>query len=182
MNKILLVVDMQNDFITGPLGSDEAVEIVPMVARKVDLNLRSGVSVWFTMDTHWDDDYLSSREGKYLPIKHCIEGTEGHKIHPEIYKFINEINPTLVKEKYDFAVDWWYEVHERGSHIIFADIIEIVGLCTDICVVSNALVLRQVCKDIPIVVDASCCAGTTPEKHKAALEVMKSCQIEVVNE
>ena len=182
MNKILLVVDMQNDFITGTLGTDEAAKIVPMVARKIDHNLRCGASVWFTMDTHYDDDYLSSREGYYLPIKHCIKGTEGHRIHPEICKFINGTNSTLIKEKHDFAVDWWYEVYERCSHIVYADSIEIVGLCTDICVVSNALVLRQVCKDLPIVVDASCCAGTTPEKHKAALEVMKSCQIEVVNE
>lgn len=172
MNKILIVIDMQNDFIYGPLGTPEARAIVPNVVKKVEEY--NPEDVYYTMDTHYSD-YLETLEGIKLPIKHCIYKTDGWRI-------INELPDKIFKdddpiEKFTFGVKDWIPYLNDG----FSEI-EIVGVCTDICVVSNALILRAHFPNIKITVDASCCAGSTPEKHKAALEVMKSCQIDVIGE
>lgn len=173
MKKILIVVDMQNDFITGVLGSAEAQAIVPNVVEKV--KNWDGLMV-FTRDTHFPD-YMETLEGQKLPVPHCIYQTEGWSIIDELK---NVVHPsTLVIDKFTFGFEDWRKT--LGDFGVDAEF-ELCGLCTDICVVSNALALRMFYPNSKITVDASCCAGVTPEKHKAALEVMKSCQIEVINE
>lgn len=172
MRKILIVVDMQNDFVTGSLGSAEAQAIVKKVAEKVaswDPN-----NLYFTRDTHYPD-YLATLEGEYLPVEHCIKGTDGWQIIDILLPYIEEDSQIIDKETFGY---------ENWAHMYFGyePEFELVGLCTDICVVSNALALRMFYPNSKITVDASCCAGVTPEKHAAALEVMKSCQIEVINE
>ena len=167
--KTLIVIDMQNDFISGSLGTKEAQAIVPNVKKKIEEYKSRGNEIIFTRDTH-QSDYLETNEGKLLPIKHCINGTYGWIIADEVnypeYKHIN---------KRTFGYTFWNYEEEFEE-------IEIVGLCTDICVISNALILKAQFPGIAITVDANCCAGTTPERHRAALEVMKSCQINVIGE
>lgn len=170
MRKLLIVVDMQNDFITGSLGTPEAQGIVPKVKAKIEKYKANGDDIIFTRDTH-SADYLESQEGKLLPVKHCIDGTWGWIVADEVnYPEYDCI------DKHSFGYEYW------NSWVINSNIyrqIELVGLCTDICVVSNALILKAMFPEMPIIVDANCCAGTTPEKHIAALETMKSCQIAV---
>jgi nicotinamidase-related amidase len=174
MRKILIVVDMQNDFVTGSLGSAEAQAIVPNVVEKVrtwDPN-----NLYFTLDTH-HSNYKETLEGKYLPVEHCVWGTNGWKLIDELFSYVEEDSQLI--DKYTFGFEGW----GRKYFDDYDDVeFELVGLCTDICVVSNALALRMFYPNAKITVDASCCAGVTPEKHLAALEVMKSCQIEVINE
>ena len=170
--KVLIVVDMQNDFIDGSLGTLEAQAIVPRVAAKIRQYKQDEEFVVYTLDSH-TDDYLDTNEGKHLPIKHCIVGTEGWQLPAEVdYLYTGHIM------KPSFGYDKWREFFADK----FVEEIELVGLCTDICVVSNALILKAIFPEIKISVDASCCAGTTPENHAAALTVMKSCQIEVTGE
>lgn len=172
MKKTLIVVDFQNDFVYGPLGTPEAEAIVANVEHKIDMYRKAGYPVIFTKDLHWPN-YLDTHEGKRLPVPHCmISDTKGKElvITPEWGE--------LVINKSTFGYTGWACSSKYGV----PDLIEIVGVCTDICVVSNALILRSEYPEVDIVVDASCCAGTTPEKHKAALEVMKSCHIDIVNE
>ena len=170
MKKVLIVVDMQNDFIYGPLGTKEAQAIVPKVKEKIEEYNTRGDLVIFTRDTH-TNNYLETNEGKYLPIEHCIKYTEGWKIIDEISHFGDHIF-----NKDTFGYHRWFTL----AGIKGLSEIEMVGVCTDICVISNALILKMEFPEANIIVDATCCAGTTPEKHAAALEVMKSCQIEVI--
>ncbi len=175
MQEILVVVDMQNDFVTGPLGTPEARTILPKVAEKVK-NFPG--RVLFTRDTH-EENYLESREGKVLPVPHCIRGTRGWEICPEL--------ETLRKEepvdKPTFGSTGLGEVlraaDQYGEKI---GKITLVGVCTDICVISNALLLRAFLPEAEIAVDAACCAGVTPESHQTALRAMKACQITIENE
>lgn len=175
MKKTLIVIDMQNDFITGVLGSEEAVAILPNVKRKIDEYVASGNDVIFTCDTH-DEKYLETSEGKHLPVPHCIEGTHGWEIVDGLCR-----PGDMIITKPSFAwVDWWTL---KGTHgFKNCDEIEIIGVCTDICVISNALFLKAYFPEINITVDASCCAGVTPESHAAALLTMKSCQINIIGE
>ena len=145
MRKILVVIDMQNDFIDGSLGTKEAQQIVPRVVEK--MKEYDPWNIYLTRDTHYEN-YLDTQEGRNLPVEHCIEGTG-----------------ILMTERAQEALE-----------------IELVGLCTDICVVSNALLFKAAMPEAPITVDASCCAGVTPESHRHALETMKMCQIKVVND
>ena len=175
MQEILVVVDMQNDFVTGPLGTPEARTILPKVAEKVK-NFPG--RVLFTRDTH-EENYLESGEGKVLPVPHCIRGTRGWEICPEL--------ETLRKEepvdKPTFGSTGLGEVlraaDQYGEKI---GKITLVGVCTDICVISNALLLRAFLPEAEIAVDAACCAGVTPESHQTALRAMKACQIAIENE
>lgn len=171
MRKILIVIDMQNDFIDGALGTKEAVEIVPAVVKKI--NAYDQENIYATRDTH-PENYLDTQEGKYLPVEHCIKGTEGWQIRPEVGRNILESH---IFDKPTFGST---ELAEKMRHIAENDELEIelVGLCTDICVVSNALLLKAVLPQTKISVDPACCAGVTPEKHEAALETMRSCQIQ----
>lgn len=169
--KVLIVIDMQNDFISGTLGTPEAQAIVPNVKKKIEEYKSRGDEIIFTRDTH-RVNYLETNEGKHLPVEHCINGTWGWIIADEVnypeYKHINKPN---------FGYPLWniYLEDDIGD-------IEIVGLCTDICVVSNALILKAIFPEANITVDAGCCAGVTPESHKAALTTMKTCQINVIGE
>lgn len=169
--KTLIVVDMQNDFIDGALGTKEAVAIVPNVKKKIAEYIANGDTVLYTRDSH-DEDYMETNEGKHLPVKHCIIGTNGWKVADEV----ENINCEHI-DKPNFGWTGWYDYF---TELAMGDI-ELVGLCTDICVVSNALILKAMFPETNISVDASCCAGVTPESHKAALLTMKMCQIEVTN-
>ena len=168
--KTLIVVDCQNDFISGALGTKEAQAIVPNVKKKIKEYANRGDDIIFTRDTHFNN-YLETNEGKRLPVKHCIEGTHGWQIADGL-----DVPDCFYIDKPSFGWMFWnmYNMHDAD--------IEIIGLCTDICVVSNALILKATFPDANITVDASCCAGVTPESHKAALLTMKMCQINIVGE
>lgn len=170
MRDTLIVIDMQNDFIDGSLGSSEAKAIIPNVKKKIEDYRKAGKEIIFTRDTH-KENYLDTYEGKHLPVEHCIEYTNGWEISSDI-----GFNPDEDAQINKGTFGWtdWSDL-ELNS-------VEICGLDSDVCVISNALIIRAQFPKIDITVDASCCAGVTPEKHKAALEVMKSCQIEVINE
>ena len=172
MSKILIVIDMQNDFIDGALGTPEAVAITPAVHKKVNDYRAKGNRIIFTRDTHFVN-YDKTLEGKHLPVPHCIAATKGWKITPGLF---NEETDDVI-QKHSFGYNRWSDFDFTDE-----DEIELVGLCTDICVVSNALILKATYPETEIYVDASCCAGTTPENHTAALQVMKSCQINVIGE
>lgn len=165
MKKTLIVVDMQNDFINMALGTKEAVAIVPDVKAKIEEYVKNGDEIIFTRDTH-SENYLETPEGKKLPVPHCIKGTKGWEIADGLY-----VEGCKIIDKPNFGwPDWKDEALED---------VEIIGLCTDICVVSNALIIKAVFPDASVKVDASCCAGVTPETHNAALATMKMCQIDV---
>ncbi len=178
--KILVVIDMQNDFIDGSLGTKEAVGIVPAVCAKIRTMAAEGAIIFATMDTH-SENYAVTREGRFLPVPHCIRGTDGWKIRREVRE---EMTDARIIEKYSFGSRELPNAIAETLQIKGIDPknaeIELVGLCTDICVVSNALILKAVFPETDISVDASCCAGVTAEKHLAALETMRSCQIEVI--
>ena len=187
--KILCLIDCQSSFIDGELGTPEAKAIVPKIVEKLDnYPDRSNTVILFTKDTHYDD-YMNTLEGKYLPVPHCIENTPGWSINREIKdavrtnRFLTYSSGEIIKSRI-YKNTFGSDVLERFLKEYKEKIeeIEFVGLCTDICVISNVLMSRMVLPNTKITVDASCCAGSTPEKHKAALEVMKSCQIEVTNE
>ena len=182
-NKVLVVVDMQNDFVTGALRNEEAIKIVPNVVKKIDQALKNDDVLIFTKDFHEDEDYLETEEGKNLPVKHCINDTEGMNIIPEIMAlFSNKEHCYTTFYKNTFgctglgnSLKYLNENTEPITEV------ELIGVCTDICVISNALLIKAFIPNVHIVVDASCCAGVTPESHKNALEAMKACQIEVIN-
>ncbi len=173
MHDILVVVDMQKDFVDGALGTKEAIAIVPQVCEYIK---QFDGDIFVTLDTH-SDDYMNTSEGENLPIPHCIKGTDGHKLDKNIllalenkrFEFIEKPTfgsvklPEIIKEKY-------------GSDIK----ITLIGICTDICVISNALILKANFPEAEISVIENCCAGVTPEKHGCAIETMKSCQIKVI--
>lgn len=172
MKKLLVVVDMQNDFVTGALGSQEAKAIVPKVEEKVARAVEAGVDVIFTKDTH-GEDYLETQEGRNLPVEHCIKGTEGWELIPELLPY--GAGRTTV-EKPTFGSVELAHLAARGQY----EEICLVGLCTDICVISNALLLKAALPETPIAVDSACCAGVAPESHRNALEAMKMCQIQII--
>lgn len=174
MKKILVVIDMQNDFIDGALGTPEAQAIVPNVKKKIEEYQNYGDRIIFTRDTHFKN-YLKTNEGKHLPVEHCIQDTYGWQISDKL----NQGEGYYIIDKTSFGYDDWNKCLVNFED--FTDI-EIIGLCTDICVVSNAMILKAYYPEINITVDASCCAGVTPETHKAALTTMKMCQINVINE
>ncbi len=173
MGKILVVIDMQKDFVDGSLGSKEAVAIVPNVVEKVK---NWDGEIYFTRDTH-QPDYMQTQEGKNLPVEHCIKGTEGWEIIPELRSFAE---PSMIWDKPTFGSIELARFLEEKANRGEIEAIEMVGLCTDICVVSNALLIKALMPEMPISVDASCCAGVTPQKHDAALETMRSCQVAVL--
>ena len=175
-SKILVVVDMQNDFITGPLGNEDTKGIIKNVIDKIDSfygENKNNAHIIFTKDTH-HDNYLDTLEGKNLPVPHCIDDTRGHDIIDELREYSRKI--TIIKKETFGSIDVLPEAIRECGEI---ESIELCGVCTDICVISNALILRAAFPNIPIEIDKCCCAGTTKEKHEAAIEVMKSCQINI---
>ena len=175
--RVLVVVDMQKDFVDGSLGSKEAVSIVPAVVKKArDFD----GTVLFTRDTH-GEDYMETQEGKYLPVAHCIRGTDGWELIPELEE-LKDSRKVQCFDKPAFGsvalAEALRAMYEAGE----LEAVELVGLCTDICVVSNALLIKAFMPELPVSVDASCCAGVTPESHLQALEAMKVCQIHIEND
>lgn len=167
---VLLVIDMQNDFINGALGTKEAEGIVNNVKKKIDTYRSLGETVIFTRDTHFLD-YLETAEGKKLPVPHCIKGSEGWKITSEI----NVLNDKIIDKPTFGSLELAEELDKYNVSSI-----ELIGLCTDICVISNAMIVKAKFPEVPISVDSSCCAGVTPESHENALKAMQMCQIEVI--
>ncbi len=171
MSEYLLVIDMQNDFIDGALGTDEAARIVPKVLAKIK---GFDGKVVFTRDTH-TEDYLDTEEGRNLPVRHCIKDSHGWQICDVLLPYCEKVidKPTFAsKELGEFLAD-----EEKMEHI---EKITLIGLCTDICVISNALFVKGFLPNAKIAVDSKCCAGVTPKSHETALEAMKACQIEII--
>lgn len=174
--RFLIVVDMQKDFIDGSLGTREAQAIVPAVIGRVRAARAAGETVIATLDTH-GEDYLHTAEGRKLPVRHCIRGSEGWQIPPEISDALGD---ALRLEKPTFGSVRLPQVVREAAGDAGALRIELLGLCTDICVVSNALLLKAHFPGAEVCVNRACCAGVTPEKHEAALETMASCQIDII--
>lgn len=169
--KVLCVIDMQNDFIDAALGTPEAVAILPKVKEKIALYRQNGDKVIFTRDTH-GEDYMQSLEGKNLPVPHCIKGSDGWQISSEL-----SVADSVIIDKHTFGS---YTLAEHISSLPDIEKIELIGLCTDICVISNAILIKAKMPETPICVDSACCAGVTPESHRNALNAMKMCQIEIL--
>lgn len=170
--KYLIVVDMQNDFIDGSLGTPEAVAIVPAVVDRIRAANREGYKIIATMDTH-DENYLDTAEGRKLPVRHCIRGTQGWQIADAVKAALGD---AVILEKPTFGSVRLPGLIEPAEDLT----IEFLGLCTDICVVSNALLVKAHFPEAKLSVNRACCAGVTPQKHDAALETMASCQIDVI--
>lgn len=168
MRKVIVVVDMQDDFIDGALGTKEAQAMLPRLVEKLE---REDALLVFTQDTH-GAGYLESQEGANLPVPHCIKPEKGWEIAPSLKPFVEK---AAVVEKPTFGSLELPKVIAR----LEPDAIELVGLCTDICVIANAMILKAAFPEVPISVDASCCAGVTPESHENALQAMKMCQVTV---
>lgn len=170
---VLVVVDMQNDFIDGALGSAEAVAVVPQVAAKIAAYRAMGAPIVFTRDTH-DAQYLSTAEGQHLPVVHCVKDSDGWQISAAL-----DTRGAVVVDKPTFGS---LTLPQTIAALDGVSGIELVGVCTDICVISNAMILKAAFPEWPITVDAACCAGVTPQSHQNALAAMKMCQIAVQNE
>lgn len=173
MKELLVVVDMQNDFVTGSLGTKEAQAIVGNVGKKIEEYMKKEAEIVFTRDTHLEN-YLETQEGKKLPVKHCIKGTEGWEIIPELSEYAEG---KKMFDKPSFGSMELAGYIRDGRY----DRVEFIGLCTDICVVSNVLLTKAYVPEMPVFVDASCCAGVTVESHKSALCTMEMCQAEIKN-
>ena len=181
MTDMLIVVDMQRDFISGSLGSAEARAIVPAVAARIRRAAEEGTQVVFTLDTH-DTDYMETREGRFLPVPHCIQGSEGWALEPEIAKECKRGMISFEKPTFGSTALMHHVAAAAGATGCVRGTglrVELSGVCTDICVVSNALLLKAALPEADILVDSALCAGVTPEKHAAALETLRSCQVEV---
>ncbi len=172
MSKVLVVVDMQNDFISGSLGTEQARAVVPAAVAKIRRYREEGGAILMTMDTH-GPDYLATQEGRNLPVEHCIRGTWGWQLNEEIAQAAGDARR--------------YEKDTFGSRELIQDLgrmepesVEFIGLCTDICVVSNVLGTKAWLPETPLAVDSACCAGVTPESHAAAIATMQSCQVQII--
>lgn len=170
MNKYLIVVDVQKDFVDGALGTLEAQAIIPRVKAKIAEYRANGGKVIFTRDTH-QKNYLETNEGKHLPVEHCIEGTDGW----QVYEGLTD-GDSVILNKPTFGYLGWRKYIEDSADLE----IELIGLCTDICVASNALILKAAFPEAVVSVDSTACAGVTPASHEAALNTMRMCQVEVV--
>lgn len=175
MKKVLIVIDMQKDFIDGVLGTKEAVIIVPKVINKIK---EFNGEVIYTRDTH-DEKYLESQEGTKLPVVHCVKGTDGWNLVSEIGELANK-SKSKIFDKPAFGSMEMVRYVESLCRVEEIEEIELVGVCTDICVISNAVLLKSAMPEVKIVVDSSCCAGVTPESHNNALNAMNMCQIEII--
>ena len=172
MKKALIVIDMQNDFIDGSLGTKEASQIVERVVNKIKSN-KGRVYLMATRDTH-ENDYLSTQEGERLPVEHCIRQTAGWQIEKRVAAALGEDTPVIDKPTFGSV-----ELAQKIASLPEIEEVELVGLCTDICVISNALLIKAFLPEVKVSVDAACCAGVTPQSHENALEAMRVCQIEI---
>ena len=169
--KILVVVDIQNDFVDGSLGTKEAENIIPYVKNKIENFVGE---IIFTMDSH-DENYLKTQEGKNLPIPHCIKNTEGWKIREGIYKENSKIFEKNCFASLDLG-KYLFELNQKEK----IESIELIGLCTDICVISNSMLIKSFLPEVEIIIDSKACAGVTVESHEKALAVMEICQIKII--
>ncbi len=176
MSKLLVVVDMQNDFITGSLGTKEAEQIVPNVVNKIETYRAEGNEIVYTRDTHMEN-YLETREGSNLPVVHCVKGTWGWELQGDIENTRREADRVFDKGTFGSTAlgEYVAEKFKKDSELE----VELVGLCTDICVISNAFLIKAFCPEIKIGVDAKCCAGVSVASHENALMAMKMCQVEI---
>ena len=197
MTDLLIVVDMQRDFVSGALGSEQARAIVPAVAARIQQAKAENTQVVFTLDTH-EENYMNTREGRFLPVPHCIRNTPGWALEPEIAQTcargmmsfekptfgstaLCEYVCTLAAEKGAVAGKGFHvELKARNTYEGPLEEIQLIGVCTDICVVSNALLIKAALPEADLTVNGALCAGVTPQKHEAALETMRSCQVEVL--
>ena len=175
MDKYLVVIDMQNDFLTGALKNDEGVQVIKYIKDKLD-HVDSDTHIIFTRDTH-QENYMSTEEGANLPVPHCIENTQGWEITSELAHYVDKKN---VFNKNTFGSKELAQFFEGKEGDV--ESVEIVGVCTDICVISNALLIKSVLPNVRIFVDAKGCAGVTPQSHDTAIEAMKACHIHILNE
>ena len=172
MKRLYVVVDMQKDFIDGSLGTKEAQEMLPRMAERLaEIQARKDTDIIFTMDTH-GSDYLETQEGKKLPVQHCIKGTDGWQIAEVLQEFAE--NAVAIVEKPSFGYTGWQEIAAGYDEITLG------GLCTDICVISNAMLLKAFFPEIRLRIDSTCCAGVTAESHNNALQSMKMCQMDII--
>ena len=167
--KHFIVIDMQNDFCTGALANKDAVAIIPRIKAELQAAKAEKANIIFTRDSH-SEDYLETGEGKHLPVKHCIQNTEGWEIVPELMEETDD--DTLFIDKLHFGYSGWEEFIKEGDEVV------IVGVCTDICVVSNALAIKAI-ENVEVTIIADCCAGLSKESHEAALKVMECCQCNI---
>ena len=173
MAKALIIIDMQNDFVHGLLGTNEAQEMLPRLVKKLEAIVAEGaVDLIFTQDTH-AENYLDTQEGKNLPVEHCIKKTQGWQIVPELQKFIPRAKAVIEKKAFGST--------RLPSLLKPYEVVEFAGVCTDICVVSNALLIKAFYPEQRIQIDAACCAGSSPDAHLKALDVMKNCQCKIIN-
>lgn len=175
MKKFLIVVDIQKDFVDGSLGTAEAQAMIPAAVEKIR---KHEGKIFVTLDTH-EENYLETSEGRHLPVVHCVHDTEGWQLNSEIEKALVGHDVVTVKKGTfgNTALPALLEKEAAGEEFE----VELIGLCTDICVVSNALVIKSMLPEVPLKVDAACCAGVSPETHNAALTVMRCCQVEIEN-
>lgn len=176
MKKILIVVDMQNDFVDGALGTAEACAIVDNVVKKIE-SFDGDIIV--TYDTH-SENYMETQEGRNLPVPHCIKGTDGWELNAKVQEALDKKEYKIIEKPTFGSVE--LPQYIKSSYDVCDIEIELIGLCTDICVVSNAVLLKANFTETKLSVDASCCAGVTPESHNAALTIMKMCQINVIGD
>lgn len=179
MNNILVVVDMQNDFVTDALRNEEAIKIIPNVVEKIKAAHADGDFVIFTRDTHYEN-YMDTEEGRNLPVPHCIKDTNGWEIIDELKPLVEECGERVL-DKDTFGSTMLGSIVKSYVYTNPIQEVQLIGLCTDICVISNAMVIKAFCPNIPISVDAACCAGVTPESHDNALNAMKTCHVRVDN-
>lgn len=173
--KILIVVDMQNDFTYGALRNEDAIAIIPRVVEKIE-NYEG--EVIFTYDTH-GEDYMETQEGRKLPVPHCIKGSDGFKLVPELDTLCEKIGAKVYEKETFGSVGLALDVQKMHEEQAI-DEIELIGICTDICVISNAMLIKAAVPNVTIKVDSSCCAGVTKESHQIALSAMAGCQIEII--
>ena len=175
MNRVLICIDCQNDFITGVLGSEAANAAVPNIRKLIDEFMENGEDIFCTMDTHWDDEYLDTYEGKHLPVKHCIDESDGWQLDKRIEDVENYINCFFIYKE-SFGYDGW-----RDFDLDKYDEITICGFCSSICCMANAQIIHALRPEIPIKFVENASAGLSPEDHAAACRIMKDCQIEVIS-
>jgi nicotinamidase-related amidase len=175
VNRRLIVIDMQNDFVSGSLGSEAAADILPKVEKRVE---SFDGEVLFTKDTH-DADYLNTQEGKKLPVSHCIRGSEGWKLAGKLEELAEKTGAAIYEKGTFGSLKLGERLAEENSKEPI-DSVEFMGVCTDICVISNAMILKAYLPETEMIVNASCCAGVTEKSHENALDAMRACQITVI--
>lgn len=180
MNKILVVVDMQNDFLSGSLRNQEGQEVIQNVVEKIKKYKKDSQEIYVTMDTH-NEEYLETQEGRFLPVEHCIKGQNGWELDKVVQEELKDYPNIKFFEKPSFGSIELGEYIKQINKNKKIDEIEFIGVCTDICVISNVVIVKAQVPEVLLTVDASCCAGVNQRKHEATIEVMKSLQVNIIN-